>query len=275
MTQDPMVDEAMRQRIGPILDGIERREGVRILMAIESGSRAWRFASRDSDYDVRFIYRRPIDDYLSVETRRDVIELPVDGTLDVNGWDLRKALGLIAKSNAVVIEWLTSPVVYRRDDDATALLLGLAKAHTHLPALAYHYDRSARRAWCPGDDGNPIKLKSYFYALRPALALNWMRRKGTPPPMDLPSLMSGSPLPDNLRDAVSMLLRRKAEATESETVARVPALEAYLTTALAETAPRPGIWDRAPAIRAADAAFRTLLQARRDQAGPGGTPGSG
>jgi predicted nucleotidyltransferase len=258
MTKDPMIDEAMRQRIGPILDEIERREGVRILVAVESGSRAWRFASRDSDYDVRFIYVRPVEDYLSVETRRDVIELPVDGTLDANGWDLRKALGLIAQSNAVVTEWLTSPVVYRRDEDSAALLLGLARTCAHLPALAYHYDRSARRAWAPGTD--PVRLKSYFYALRPALALDWIRSKAEPPPMDLPSLMGGGPLPDDLREDVAMLLLRKREATESETAERVPSLDAYLAVALSEMAPRPGIWDRAPAIRAVDGAFRALLQ---------------
>lgn len=257
MTRDPMIDEAVRQRIGPILDEIEQREGVRILVAVESGSRAWRFASRDSDYDVRFIYIRPIEDYLSVETRRDVIELPVDGALDVNGWDLRKALGLIAKSNAVVTEWLTSPVVYRRDDDAAALLLGLARTCMHLPALTYHYDRSARRAWMPGND--PVRLKSYFYALRPALALDWMRRTAEPPPMDLPSLMNGAPLPGDLCDAVDMLLRRKAAATEADMAERVPSLETYLAATLSEMAPRPGIWDRAPAISAANETFRALL----------------
>ncbi|WP_342238532.1 nucleotidyltransferase domain-containing protein [Inquilinus sp. OTU3971] len=261
MTQDPMIDEAMRQRIGPILDEIERHEGVRILVAVESGSRAWRFASRDSDYDVRFIYVRPAEDYLSVETRRDVIELPVDGTLDVNGWDLRKALGLIAKSNAVVTEWLTSPVIYRREDTAAALLLGLAGACAYLPALAYHYDRSARRAWSPGND--PVRLKSYFYALRPALALDWIRRRAELPPMDLPSLMEGASLPSDLRDAVHSLLLRKRVATESDTAERVPPLEAYLAAALSEMAPRPGTWDRAPAIRAVDEAFRALLQTAR------------
>jgi predicted nucleotidyltransferase len=261
MTQDPMIDEAMRQRIGPILDEIEQREGVRILIAVESGSRAWRFASGDSDYDVRFIYARPVEDYLSVETRRDVIELPVDGTLDVNGWDLRKALGLIAKSNAVVTEWLRSPVVYRRDEDTGTLLHSLARACAHLPALAYHYDRSARRAWAPGSD--PVRLKSYFYALRPALALDWIRRKAEPPPMDLPSLMEGAPLSDDLRGDVAMLLLRKRAATESDMAPRVPSLEAYLTAALSEMAPRPGLWDRAPAIRVADEAFRALLQRAR------------
>lgn len=258
MTVDPMIDDAMRRRIGPILDGIERQESVEILVAVESGSRAWRFASRDSDYDVRFIYRRPLNDYLSIDARRDVIELPVDHILDVNGWDLRKALGLIAKSNAVAIEWLTSPVVYRRDDGAAARLLDLARTQVHLPALAYHYDRSAHRAWAPGTE--PIRLKSYFYALRSALALDWMRRHRGPPPMDLPALMAGLGLPSALLETVAVLLSRKAIATEAEMTPRDPAVDAYLTVALAETPPRPGIWDRRPAIKAADTLFRSMLR---------------
>jgi predicted nucleotidyltransferase len=260
MPADPMIDEAVRRRIGPLLHGIEQREGVRILLAVESGSRAWRFASRDSDYDVRFIYLRPIEDYLSIVTPRDVIELPVDAVLDANGWDLRKALGLIARSNAVAIEWLSSPVVYRRDDRAAGLLLDLARTQAHLPALAYHYDRSARRAWSPETGDEPIRLKSYFYALRPALALDWLRRHGTAPPMDLPSLMEGLPLPAGLGGAVASLLQRKAAAVEADMAGRVPAVEAYLAAVLADKAPRPSTWDRAPAIRAADALFRSLLQ---------------
>lgn len=107
------VEPAVRDRIQRELDAIERQESVRILLAVESGSRAWGFPSTDSDYDVRFLYVRPIEAYLAVTAPRDVIERPVDATLDVNGWDLRKALRLMLRSNAVLIEWLASPVRYR------------------------------------------------------------------------------------------------------------------------------------------------------------------
>jgi len=97
------------------LAAIEHTELVHILYACESGSRAWGFASPDSDYDVRFIYVRPRDWYLSIdlERRRDVIERPIEGVLDINGWDLRKALQLMRKSNPPLFEWLHSPLVYR------------------------------------------------------------------------------------------------------------------------------------------------------------------
>src|ERR1044072_9601128 len=102
----------MQEIIQQQIRNIEKEHHVRILYACESGSRAWGFASPDSDYDVRFIYTRRADDYLSISERRDVIELPVNEVLDIGGWDIRKALQLFLKSNAPLYEWLQSPVVY-------------------------------------------------------------------------------------------------------------------------------------------------------------------
>lgn len=123
------IDPVLQARIQAELDAIEQKEAVRILLAVESGSRAWGFPSPDSDYDVRFLYLRPIDSYLAVTPRRDVIERPIDALLDINGWDLRKALQLMLRSNAVLIEWLTSPVRYRSwagADELLALALSAA-----------------------------------------------------------------------------------------------------------------------------------------------------
>lgn len=64
----------MRERIIELLHSIEAEHGVKVLYACESGSRAWGFASPDSDYDVRFVYVRPLEDYLSLVPVRDVIE---------------------------------------------------------------------------------------------------------------------------------------------------------------------------------------------------------
>ena len=102
----------MEQAIKANLAEIEARENVRIVYACESGSRAWGFPSSDSDYDVRFIYLHPLEWYLSIVDKRDVIEDPITGQLDVNGWDLRKALQLFRKSNPPLFEWLNSPIVY-------------------------------------------------------------------------------------------------------------------------------------------------------------------
>lgn len=140
---------AMRTRIAAMLDDIERDHRIRILLAVESGSRAWGFASSDSDWDVRFLYVRPLESYLRINPPPDVIEVPLTDELDLSGWDLRKALALLVASNAVALEWLASPVVYRRDDEACAVLTELTRAAAHLPALSYHYDRLACRHWVP------------------------------------------------------------------------------------------------------------------------------
>ena len=106
------VSPEMQETILVELKTLEAKECVQILFAIESGSRAWGFPSPDSDYDVRFVYARPADWYLSITPGRDVIELPIEELLDINGWDIRKALGLLLKPNPVLLEWLSSPLRY-------------------------------------------------------------------------------------------------------------------------------------------------------------------
>ena len=103
----------MRDIITAKLAEIEQHENVRIIYAVESGSRAWGFASPDSDYDVRFIYVHSKEFYLKLEKTRDVIEWQLDETLDINGWDLQKTLRLLHKSNPTVFEWNQSPIVYK------------------------------------------------------------------------------------------------------------------------------------------------------------------
>ena len=104
----------MKETILSELEKIEEQYGVRVLHAVESGSRAWGFASPDSDYDVRFVYVRPAADYLRLDEPRDVIEWKTDEVLDINGWDLKKALLAFAKGNPNIMEWANSPIIYRK-----------------------------------------------------------------------------------------------------------------------------------------------------------------
>lgn len=102
----------MHSEIMNKLESIEQEHGIKILYAVESGSRGWGFASQDSDYDVRFLYIHPTDWYLSIEERKDHIEYPINDLLDINGWDIKKAFLLFKKSNPPLLEWLSSPIVY-------------------------------------------------------------------------------------------------------------------------------------------------------------------
>lgn len=261
---DPYISPDIHRRIEAELDAVEQQHGVRILLAVESGSRAWRFPSRDSDYDVRFIYQQPVESYLAVRPRRDVIERPIDATLDVNGWDLRKAMQLILRSNAVLLEWLCSPVRYRNVAEVTAPFAALARETADLTALSYHYDRQARRSFdeiLSATDG--VRLKTYFYALRPALALQWMRSKHEPPPMDLPTLMAGLTLSDELRRNVGDLLVKKAGGEERDLSERIMAVDEFIRTILSEPVGQPSLFDRKRNTARADALFASIVLKRQ------------
>jgi uncharacterized protein len=210
-------DPAVVARIDALLHDVVRHEDVTLLLAIESGSRAWGFPSPDSDYDCRFIYARRPDHYLSLFPGRDVIEAAQDAVLDVNGWDLAKALRLLLKGNAVVIEWLTSPYTYAGDAGFRTEALALAREIAHPDAIARHYlhlGLRQRRTYFA--DEKSIALKKIFYALRPAVALRWLRLHpgAAVAPMHFPTLIAECDLPADVRAIVDEMLARKAETRE-------------------------------------------------------------
>jgi predicted nucleotidyltransferase len=261
MTSDPFIAETMRRRIEAELAAIERSHDVHILLAIESGSRAWRFPSQDSDYDVRFVYIHRMDSYLSVEPLREVIELPIDGALDISGWDLRKALRLLVYSNAVLFEWLASPERYRETEIASVRIRSLAEESCFLPALIYHYDRMARHSFEEiVASGDSISFKTYCYALRPSLALLWIRRYGAPPPMDLQTLLSRDIVARDVQESIMELVDRKAVTIEQSRTPRMETLDSLIAGVLTETASRFKLPDRALVLSKANALFASLLR---------------
>lgn len=232
-TFQPDIAPEMRAEIEAKLAGIVQDHGVRILFAIESGSRAWGFPSPDSDYDVRFLYAHPPDWYLSLTPGRDVIELPIRGELDINGWDIRKALNLLLKPNPVLLEWLSSPIRYRWNEGVTARLTALAERTAHGGACLYHYRHLGGEQWRRHIEGrDEVNIKKYFYALRPALAIRWVERQPEIlPPMNLQDLVAGLALDrDFLRD-IEILLERKAKAREVGLGPRIESLDRFITGA--------------------------------------------
>ena len=216
MTPGPSIDPDAAAEVNRRLSAIEAENDVHILLAVESGSRAWGFESPDSDYDVRFLYVRPRDWYLRLKRGRDVIETPIELPWDINGWDITKALGLMLKSNAVVLEWLTSPIVYVRDTIATDQLRAFADEALQPSALRHHYKRLAVRQWDTFISGRiQVARKKYLYALRPALALMHLRLHDGVPPMSLPALVADLPLDDEVREAIDIFIAAKRLANES------------------------------------------------------------
>lgn len=211
------------------LDEVTRAERVRIVLAVESGSRAWGFASADSDYDVRFLYVRRLEDYAALSVPRDVIERPIDGDLDLNGWDLRKALTLGLRWNPALVEWLTSPIVYLEAGWEASALRRLFAVPQGREALVRHYFGLAYRQFGRHIDGRAeVNLKKYFYVVRPAAALLWLETRGEEmPPMSLPALLDGVALPADVATAIVDLRARKAAGVEAGKGARIAALDAF------------------------------------------------
>ena len=216
----------MKKIILEKLKAIEHQFDVRILYACESGSRAWGFASPDSDYDVRFVYVHKTDYYLSIDDLRDVIEVPICDLLDINGWELRKALRLFRKSNAPLYEWLQSPIVYAADPTFVSEIKELMPTYFSSRAGMHHYLSMAKGVLESELSGEMVKLKRYFYALRPVLAAKWISDMKSVPPMEFKSL--GILMPDRIRVLVDDLLSIKGKVDESFMIEKNSEIDAFI-----------------------------------------------
>jgi uncharacterized protein len=210
------------------LQQLASREQIKILYACESGSRAWGFPSPDSDYDVRFIYLRPLAWYLSIDDRPDTIDLPINSLLDINGWDLHKALKLFKGSNSVIYEWLQSPIIYQDNHHLVTELLKLATHYYSGRAGIYHYLNMTTSCYREHLQLDPVKLKKYFYALRPILAAKWIVTHQTFPPMVFSKLLELISNRQDILVEIDRLLAIKATANEATMIPASPILNDFI-----------------------------------------------
>ena len=218
----------IQKEIRENLDAIEQKHHVRILLAVESGSRAWGFASPDSDYDVRFIYMREPKEYLRIDDRKDTVEGLLDEVLDINGWDLKKALLAFAKGNPNVMEWAKSPIVYREAPEWKALKETAFHYFSEKSALCHYYG-TANNTYLSFLTGDQIRYKKYFYALRPLLCCRWIERYHQVPPMEFETLLGlffeqEEGLTSELYASIRELLNRKAETKEKDLNPQMPVI---------------------------------------------------
>lgn len=229
----------IEKEISEKLDEIEKKEGVRILHAVESGSRAWGFASPDSDYDVRFVYARSEADYLQIDEPRDVIEWQLDEVLDINGWDLKKALKQFARGNATLFEWSGSPIVYRTTEDWKRIQ-EVSRQYFSEKSAVYHYYGTANSTLQEYLSGDRVRYKKYFYAIRPLLAAQYIERYHEAPPVLFEELLKLE-LPQNLRAAIDDLLEIKKSTTEKEENPQIAVIRDFIES---ETARQKVIADK-------------------------------
>lgn len=252
--------ETVSNTVAELLAEVEQTERVRVCLAVESGSRAWGFASTDSDFDVRFIYVHHPDWYLSIEDGRDVIERPLTDMIDLSGWDLRKALRLFQKSNPPLLEWLQCPIVYKESSSVPAQLRALLPRFFSPQASFFHYLHMARGNFREYLRGESVWRKKYLYVLRPLLAMQWIEAGRGAVPIEFRTLLLASNCRPEVRAAIDALILEKAQGQELDEGPRIEEISSFIETELARLEDRE-IGRREPTgeTRELDALFRSAL----------------
>lgn len=219
----------MIEEIKKELRRIEEQCEIRILLAVESGSRAWGFASTDSDWDVRYIYIQKIDWYLRIDQYKETQEEILPSDIDLAGWELKKALRLFRKSNPPMLEWLRSPIVYMEQFSTAQSLRHLSERYFNPRSCMYHYLSMAKGNFNEFlKDRELVKIKKYFYVLRPVLACDWIESKSTFPPMEFDKLVESQVSNETLREAIDNLIKRKIAGEELKEEPNIGVLNEFL-----------------------------------------------
>lgn len=247
-----------RERIVKALADVETRHGCRILFAVESGSRAWGFASPDSDYDVRGVFVRPLDWYLQLkEDLPDTIVESLPGDLDVSLWDVKKALVQLSKSNASFLEWLGSPIIYR-DNGIIATLNEMKDDCINPVHVAYHYASMFRKAIEARNPDGSLRIKKLCYALRAGLCLRYTMAFEKMPPTPFPAVLEGVELSPDEQEAVNEVLAKKETALESDVLVPDARLDGLLADRYDTIASHP--WRKQAPDMIVDAKLDTLFR---------------
>ncbi len=218
----------IRDEIQVQLKKLEQDKGIKILYAVESGSRAWGFESVDSDWDVRFIYIHPTEWYLQIDDKKDSIEIMLPNDIDMAGWELKKALKLFRKSNPPLLEWLSSPIVYSKQSSLRRHLIEMVAEYFMPKSCLHHYLHMAEGNYRNYLQGDMVRLKKYFYVLRPVLACEWIHRRATMPPMEFHILLDEMMEDGMVKLEVQHLLKRKMSGEELKEEPRIQVLNNFL-----------------------------------------------
>jgi len=226
-----MIEPIIKAKVLDKLIALEEEHDIEIIYACESGSRAWGFESKNSDYDVRFIYvHNDPDWYLNIErsylSLDDTIE-EMDGDYDLAGWDIAKALWLMRKSNPPLLEWLNSPLVYLSEPKLLELLQTASKEYFTEERSYRHYLHMATGNYKEYLKGDSVRLKKYLYVIRPILACKWLEKYHKDVPV-LFSLLVNEFLSGDLLDAVNDLLERKMAGEEIDEGPRIEVINTFL-----------------------------------------------
>lgn len=207
---------------------LEKERDIKILYAVESGSRAWGFASTDSDWDVRYIYIHRLDWYLEIDDKKDSQEEILPNDIDLAGWELKKALRLFRKSNPPMLEWLRSPIIYLNQYLTAIRLRDLTKEYFNPKSCLHHYLNMAEGNYREYLQREHVRVKKYFYVLRPILACDWIKQTNTMIPMEFQELLESQVTNPNIRKEIENLLNRKIAGDELKEEPKIQILNTFL-----------------------------------------------
>lgn len=203
------------EKIKNYLTDLEKSKGIEILLACETGSRAWGFPSPDSDFDVRIIYKHEKDWYLTLVEEKDTIEYFLDNNeIDISGWDLRKSLRLLQKSNPPLLERIQSPIIYKANQDFLKDINILAQKNYSRIATIHHYLSMAKKTYEEVIKTDEYKLKKFFYALRSSVACLWILEKEQMPPIEFKKMLSNLDIDEHLKTRIYELIDLKSTISE-------------------------------------------------------------
>jgi predicted nucleotidyltransferase len=218
----------VKDRIIKELKRLEREFEVKICYAVEAGSRAWGTSSKDSDYDVRFIYVHKKDWYLSIDQKRDVIEQPINEQLDLSGWDLRKALQLFRKSNPSLLEWLHSNIVYSQAFSLLEKMKQLENQVFQPKASLFHYLKMAKTNYRVCLQTEPINSKCYLNVIRPILVCKWIEKQNRFPPNDIHSLLGNVIVEEEIKRVILTLIERKVNRGDNQKQLNISIIQNFI-----------------------------------------------
>lgn len=218
----------MFEEIKQELARLENYHDIKILLAVESGSRAWGFASTDSDWDVRYIYIHRLDWYLKIDALKDSQEEILPNDLDLSGWELKKALKLFRKSNPPMLEWLRSPIIYLEQFSTAEKLREMSAEYFNPKSCMYHYLSMARNNFREFSQKDLVKSKKYFYVLRPVLACDWLKENNTFPPIEFQDLVDSQVKDKKIKTEITELLKRKIAGEELKEEPKIEILNEFL-----------------------------------------------
>ncbi len=251
----------MRSQIIERLQKLEVEKNIIILYACESGSRAWGFPSADSDYDIRFIYVHPMDWYLTIQDKRDVMEVPIYDNLDFSGWDIRKALKLFRRSNPPLLEWLGSPIVYEEKGNFAKRLRELSIEYYSPRSCIYHYLHMAQGNYEDYVRGEDIRLKKYFYLLRPILAIKWIEQGYGVAPTAFSTLLDQVVTDPILKQEINRLMMLKETGSETDRGPQSSMVNQFVKSELERLGTQINNYQNNPApSEVLDEIFRTIWQ---------------